>query len=138
MNINTKSWHYRLIDYVSMDRPPENLCPYIRRVIRCIISSICGIAFVIAASIAGTFFLAYPILPYIDPNLFAGNLAILSGVLYTGLGLIGLMAYRDTGEYRKKDQLRREVKKSKKKPPGLFRMWLKAKHDKICPALDFK
>jgi hypothetical protein len=139
ITINEKSWHYRLITFVDLT-PRSNLCPYCWQVIVSILLLILG-----GLIVAGTLFSLGNSIGWIIAGLFHGFikpeiLAVIGTVLISvvtgGFILEGISRWRQA----------RRVKRNKLyeaglipiKEPSLFRLWLKAKHDKICPALTFK
>ena len=152
MFINRNAWHYKAIR--KLDRYPEqNLCPYVRQVIYACAT---WVFFAILAIIIGTVLLitlSYPVTQLFFTSI---PMVISSVLLYIFIGVVVLKWYRDEGPYYlhrprankswfwRTDWLHidlfgwlpeREPRPCK--PPGLVRSYLRAKHDKICPHLDF-
>ena len=136
MNINTNSWHYKLLKYTEL-RVYDNLCPYVRTVILAILLSIVATIIMGFLATAALVILAAPITSWLigfDP--WEAGIMMLLWVLAGG-GAIGF--YRDRRKWGESVSWDRVVyeKDITYKEPSLFRLWLKAQHDKICPRLTF-
>lgn len=131
MKINRRSWHYRLLNLYSV-YPEHNLCPYVRQVIgHIIITLVIVILLLGAASIA-----IGPLAQFFVANGFGWALS--GGLL--DIFLLAIILTSLVKERRRKDQIANPEKyfaKYQAKEPGLFRLWLRAQHDKICPRIDF-
>lgn len=155
MNINVNSWHYRFIrsSFNGNVAPATNLCPYVRQLVWAslkaflvtfVVLLISGLAGMWASDLINTFFALG-----LSPTALIA-LAIIPGALTVATivgacGLIGFGIYKVTEYYenRKSDKMY-EILKAKQEGTwvepevGLIRSYLTAKHDKICPKLEFK
>ena len=154
MKINTASWHYRLLDW-TYDSVPKNLCPYVDKLILAIVIS----PFVALWKVASDN--GRVILTITGIGLIAGLevailfespwwIALLLGqiILYVfiGLCLVGTWIWeflpdypRSPREYQPSSQPRIEKSKEiKHKNPNLIAEWIEAKHERICPRLEFE
>lgn len=130
--INKTSWHYRYLIYSGIC-PIADWCPYWRQVVGTIIMHIFT-AFIVTIAL---FWLSYPVL-----QIFFGSdviFACLSGMFWIGVGVIAQDHFKQY-TYNKTFLLKPKEWKEPEEPkdPGLISMWLKAKHDKICPRIEFK
>lgn len=155
MNINVNSWHYRFIrsSFNGNSMPATNLCPYVRQLVwACIKAFLVTFVILFISSLAG-FWASYLINTFFGLQLsqvafFA--LAIIPGALTVALivgtsALIGFGLYKVTEyfENRKSDKMYAIMQAKQdgtwvEPEVGLIRAYLTAKHDKICPKLDFK
>ncbi len=149
MNISKSSWHYRLIRW--LDRwPQNNFCPYVRQVCYAVATaSFMGFA-ISAGTILALVILTYPVTQFWFPS---GVLAIISFIVYGIIGGAAIKIYREEQYYKTftwwapwfhydllkplKDALP-ERKEAVVKPPGIFRQWIRAAHDKTCPVIEFQ
>lgn len=148
MNISKSSWHYRLIRW--LDRwPKSNFCPYVRQIFYALVS-VAGISFGISiVALFAAIILTYPIAQFWYPNGVIGGIGF---VAYIIIGAVSIKIYREEQFYRQftwwapwfhydflkplKDALP-ERKEKIYKPPGIFRQWIRATHDKACPVVTF-
>lgn len=154
MIISKRSWHYRLINDYSPFWVQRSLCGYFWQVVTLSLAIIIGVPTALAAVVlGGPLFWIYggdPLVvliqeyPFIIKEWmlasmilgFIGWIAVaICAILFTMAGcFIGIGKVIDLvkGEY-KPDEESTELKE-----PGLFRSWVAAKRDKICPILEFK
>lgn len=144
MIINTNSWHYRFLNW--MDQIPKtNLCPYVRQVI--LYMGVFGFlatmgtflvlaSLYIAGQILGWLVAMLVTLSWIvpDPATAVATLLILAVLLALGTTYLARRVRRwvfvHSHEWVNDEYVPR--------PPNVFVAWIKAKHDKICPAIQFK
>lgn len=131
MKISTKSWHYRLIDRFDFNHP-ENLCAYFWKTVwACVFAAVLALgavmlAWIVTAPIWHLFFNAPEGIAGAGAGIDAAALSIALAVLVT-----------ERRKREREDQERRgEIKPTR--PPSLLRLWLRAKHEKVCPMLEFK
>lgn len=162
MNINTNSWHYRLVKNVTFrdshrGHVPTSLCPYFRAVMyrvlffTVVISGVVimlgamgnpigismmafvgatGLVAKIGAAVAGFFAMT-------------GIFATLIGVAVAGgFGIAKISEkigeIRRERNYAKYKQELEDIKNGIEPPaPGLLKAWFTAKHDAVCPTLEF-
>lgn len=146
LQINPNSWHYRYIRSAPLyGIVPRNLCPYVRA-----IAWISLFYLFLAALGAAALFMLFSIFGHWSfPEL--RSLAIFSGVAYAfSLSWILSMMLSDRWNREKRDAIRRgerlsdydravlkrELKAAQE--PSIFRLWLEAAHDRVCPQLTFK
>ena len=143
MKIQTNSWHYKLIDQFS-DDVPKNLCPYIRKLMKHLAVIIFIIAFLGANSwLLGTI----PVSAFTTLTGFVGFLAsLISGVvmLLITFGAVGgivfgiaylVETFKEKLKQRRFERLKNGIPE---KEPTLMGAWIKSKHDKMCPRLEFE
>lgn len=151
MNINTNSWHYKLVKntFTTSKGVPRSLCPYVRGVIyRVLFLSAIGTGLTLMLSnmlvdpmiglgIAG-------IWAYVAS--FFASIVMLAVILGGACAIVfgGVWVYQriqDWWEDRKYDkELERERLKEQgiePKQPNIVFAFVKAKHDKFCPTLNF-
>ena len=126
MRISTGSWHSRLMDFWDFDHP-WNLCSYFWKTVWTVLLSI---MFSVGL---GTFF-GGPIWYWLNPE-YPFALAAVAGVVEFILICAFIYKFLD---YKGWIPTLPEREPKPPKPPGLIKSWLKAKHDKICPFLDFE
>ncbi len=130
MNISKTSWHYRLLNKLDMITQWETLCKYFWKVVFASIA-------VPLVVLGGTWILTLPFwwmfVPEIPTPLviFIGSVEI----VFLIIALIGLINKRFDEEIEAGTRPRPLYKEPK--PPNLFKQWLKAKHDTVCPVIDF-
>lgn len=150
ININTKSWHFRLIRNFD-SKPKSNLCGYFWQVVKYIILSVfivsVGIILVSAFAffslyiiglIAGSTLASVGIFPasFIDvPNTFNWRYVVLSIVIDAVIAafIYGKHKY-DEYRYEKAEKSNGTEKSTK---PNLLFEFVKAKKQKICPLINF-
>ncbi|AHY25069.1 membrane protein [Pectobacterium bacteriophage PM2] len=160
MNINTKSWHYRLISAITFrdsrrGKVPTSLCPYFRAVVY-------RIAFIIATTSIGGFILGLfgegaavylsslagitmgPVASIIAGIpfgiiLFAFIIGTVYGLLMGLSKIVGkiVVAYEDYQDKKLDKEIEDRKNGVKPKEPGLIMSFIKSNHDKVCPTLTF-
>jgi len=132
INISKQSWHYRWMKKIGF-RHPSNLCAYFWKTVWS------GLVFPVAAfaAFAAIVLLTVPFWAWFFPNnidvqvmsILVGLMEIggLSAALYTRV-----MERRQLEKWRSIDRGTYVVKK-----PSLFSLWLKARHEQVCPFLEF-
>lgn len=151
MNINTTSWHYKLVKntFTTSKGVPRSLCPYMRAVLyRIMFFGVTGTGLTLMLSnllvdpmiglgIAG-------IWAYVAS--FFASIVMLAVILGGACAIVfgGVWVYQriqDWWEDRKYDkELERERLKEQgiePKQPNIVFAFVKAKHDKFCPTLNF-
>ncbi|UIW11387.1 MAG: hypothetical protein [Enterobacter phage ENC9] len=151
MNINTNSWHYKLVKntFTTSKGVPRSLCPYMRAVLyRIMFFGVTGTGLTLMLSnllvdpmiglgIAG-------IWAYVAS--FFASIVMLAVILGGACAIVfgGVWVYQriqDWWEDRKYDkELERERLKEQgiePKQPNIVFAFVKAKHDKFCPTLNF-
>lgn len=162
MNINTKSWHYRLIKTISFRDSqrgivPTSLCPYMRAVMyRVLFLAIVIIGVTTLLGVMGNP-IGITLMASLGISGLAGTIgaavagffamvAILAAVIGVAVGGgIGIAAIATkVGEIRRERKWARLEKEIEDRAngiippePGLFKAWFSAKHDAICPTLTF-
>lgn len=137
MRINRKSWHYRLLRATEFD-PSDNLCPYCRQVIAAIVLAIIFGAIGLAA-------IGLALGPFVQ-FFVEGDAAVWA--LLGGVGdifVLSVLLSNVVSERRRRERIARRSQaverdwapRTPPKEPGLLRLWLRAKHEKVCPRLDF-
>lgn len=151
MNINTNSWHYKLVKntFTTSKGVPRSLCPYVRGVIY-------RVLFLGAVGTGLTLMLSNML---VDPMIglgiaglwayvasFFASIVMLAVILAGACAIVfgGVWVYQriqDWWEDRKYDkELERERLKEQgiePKQPNIVFAFVKAKHDKFCPTLNF-
>lgn len=155
MEISRTSWHYKAIK--SLNRQPRNnLCPYMRQVVYAV-ACIIGIGLALLAT--GTAILAvatYPIWQIFLREPVAAVFCVIGYmVLFGNLWASYRADWKFETLYHQQvpvwgpawlhydlfawtKNILPERKPREYKPPGLIYSFLKAKHDKVCPVLEFK
>lgn len=135
MKISTKSWHYRLVDLAGWDHP-RSLCAYFWAVVLApvkilVFASGFLCAVVVACGPVVQFF-------FDAPRAWSVMGGILDVSLLTAL-LVHLVMDRRYQE-RHARIMRGDFNDLVRKPrePSLLREWLRAKHEKVCPMLEFE
>ncbi len=132
MQISIDSWHYKLIDILDFNHP-DNLCAYFWKTVWTIIFvsfMIFGVILFVGAPLWNWLTTDFPV-----PILVIG---LILDVFLAGLLIYGVVLYFELLQKVMRVLPKRKPKPPKiKKPPGLFRQWLSAKHRKVCPLLKF-
>lgn len=149
MKINTKSWHYKIATWGDEDAP-RTLCPYFWKVV----FKLAVAAFMVIAAFAGIFGVGEILMSLILPSLGFAASGIIAGianvvvgtiawagffgtVFVVGYGCVKLKNYRDNARVEKR-MARINAGLSPDKDPNLVTEFLKAKHRKVCPFLEFE
>lgn len=146
MKINKSSWHYRFIAG-SGDIHPTNLCPYVRRLAfnlfmfglmwAAFLGSVGVVLFLTGSALAGY-------AAWITHDLETWHKIMLVCGTTAGVGFAHAAAWDMSPDYRTWWRLQmakipsRKVRYRKAKPPGIIREYFNAKHDKLCPQLEFE
>lgn len=130
MYINKDSWHYKLVIMVGL-WPKKNLCPYMRQIVGA--ACILFLMFIMVLFIA--LWLSWPILQFF--TLSSILFSVLSGFIYLGLGHFLLSWVKEYTRY-KTFWLKPKSPEINEKEARLLTLWLRAKHDKVCPKIEFK
>lgn len=144
MKINKNSWHYKFIKEISGSNDiPHNLCPYVRKLMLCVlIIAFFASAVLFASGLLGSIFILkytalHGILMVLSSLLvgivvFAVIVAVLFGIVF-GLGYI-----KESIENKKRQKRYEKMRNGIEETPTIIGSWVKAKHDKICPRLEFE
>lgn len=112
MKIRKSSWHYKIVEMTSDGNVPANLCGYFWRLV---------LGLVAIASLLGMLgfigWLTYEKWPW--SIIAIGVTVLVFGSIMWAFGLCSHLPNRPSSE------------------PGLFRQWLKAKKDKVCPLIEY-
>ncbi len=128
MKVSSNSWHYRLIDWLDFDHC-RNLCAYFWEVVWCVF--LVGAVF----PVVGLICIALFTMPFW--HMFSQNYLIVGVIIVGTIEVIGLTCLLYTVV---KDRRENEIYEGKRKrpEPSLAHLWIKAKHDKICPLIEFR
>lgn len=139
MNISKSSWHYRYVNKW-WDWPARNLCPYVWQIV------LTTLLFPICTATAGTvaFSLTSPLWFWYVDNEVLRAVGILGAMLDIGILFFIWHEYRDEYWTFKGSKIYHddmlpglETPKSVTNFNALVRAWLKARHDQVCPLIDF-
>lgn len=155
MNINVNSWHYKLVKntFTSSKGVPRSLCPYVRAVIyRVLFLSAVGTGLTIMLSNM----LLEPMIAWGATGVWAyvasffGSILFLAVILAGACAVVfgGVWAWQRISEwwsdrkYDKKVERERQAEIDRAngiepKQPNIVWAFVKAKHDKFCPTLNF-
>lgn len=136
MKISTQSWHYRLINLLDWS-PPASLCAYFWVVVAALLLVP---MYAIGALLAAVFLSAPLWWTFADG---AGPIAFIGAV--ADVALLTVLLFHLVTERRWRERHARivsgEIDPYTRKPerkPSLLREWLRAKHEKVCPMLEFE
>ena len=115
MKISTDSWHYRLIDFLNWDHA-DNLCLYFWESVFAIFVATVALPLL---AIASLFIVTLPLLHMFYSGYWLPGVIIVGMLEVIGLFMFLYVVVKDKPE------------------PSLAWLWIKAKHDKVCPLLDF-
>lgn len=155
MNINVNSWHYKLVKntFTTSKGVPRSLCPYMRAVLY-------RVMFFGAAATGLTLMLSNLL---VDPMIglgitglwayvasFFASIVVLGGILVAACAVVFgcVWAYQRISEWwvdrrydKKIERLQKEAKDRENgiepKPENIVWAFVKAKHEKFCPSLNF-
>ena len=156
MNINTNSWHYRLVNKFCDMWRVNNLCPYMRRLTGILVV----IVFVIPSvlfGMANTIVLIVKGREVLDTLLlnFGGDVFHYYGVACTVFGMVawllvlgyllvtlvlyvvGKVAKALDNNESYQSWRYDKAQRSMLREPNIFITWCKARHDQVCPMVDF-
>lgn len=132
MKVSKKSWHYRWMNRIGFSHP-DNLCAYFWKTVWS------GLVFPVAAVAAmlGVVLLTIPFWAWFFPDILDIQvLAMLVGVMEI-IGLSIALYIQVTDRWQKEKWLAQDDGTWVARKPGLLAAWLKARHDQVCPYLDF-
>ena len=133
MKFSKSSWHYRLIGLFDLNHP-NNLCAYFWKTVLAMIFSI------VVPSVL-VWVLGMPLWYWLGADV-PRTMAVFMGLIDVVIIVCCVVAWiQYIGWPEKLRQLMPEKKckpPKEKKPPGLFRQWLSAKHRKVCPLIEFE
>jgi len=128
MKVSTNSWHYRLIDWLDFNHC-RNLCAYFWQAVLAVVLA------TVVFPVAGVFTLVVATMPLW--HMFHWNFAIT--VFAIGAAFIEIIVLLFLLRTIVKDRHEEEMLAGERESlePSLAYSWLKAKHDKICPLIEF-
>jgi len=144
IEFNKNSWHYRAASFWAQYSVPRSLCPYVRTVLfgaglwAVIVAFCCAFAvgnlFALVAVLSG--------LPLMELPEYVKGAVILAGGLSLGFLMI-FSVIQWKGYKERKRQREYELKFGQNSnyvepQPGLFTLYWRAIHDKLCPTITFK
>jgi hypothetical protein len=134
MKISMKSWHYRLIRFVGWN-PPRSLCGYFWAVV---FAPLKAVVYASGFLLVALFALG-PIAQFFVDGSHAW--AFFGGALDIGLLTALLIHLVTERRYQERHAriMRGDLSDLERKPrePSLLLEWLRAKHQKFCPMLEF-
>ena len=131
MNISKKSWHYKFLKFMAVEESaiPENLCPYVRILIFKIILLVFFtlLSFMLMCIVGEKlnnilFNFSFGSALDLFIHFFVGAI----GTAVFSVGAVSTLALIDYIKNRKTTKV------------GVVSTYIKAKHDKICPKIEFK
>ncbi len=131
MNISKSSWHYRVLDKLDMLSAwhDETLCLYFWKVVVVVVFApliIGGVTWLVTVPFWWSFFSI------------SLAIAILIGVIeIAGLSIWLKILVSTRHEAEIEAGTRVAPRPKPYKPPSLLRLWLKARHEQICPIIEF-
>ena len=151
MNINVNSWHYKLVKntFTSSKGVPRSLCPYMRAVLYRVMF------FGVAASALTLMLSNLLVEPMVGLGIaglwayvasFFASIVMLTLILGAACGILfgGVWCVQRIQEWwydKKIERLQKEVEDRangiEPKPENIVWAFVKAKHDQICPTLNF-
>lgn len=131
MQINTKSWHYRIQDFLDFCQP-NNLCTYCWMVLWSLFVLV--VLWPLAIGVGGAL-LTSPLWAWLTPVFELTLVAFVIGIIEVGALLFILRAV--IIDRRAAERFAGTRAKLVIKEPSLFGAWISAKHDKVCPILNF-
>lgn len=137
MVININSWHYRLLQFLDF-RTPVNLCPYFWKVIAAIITAFAGmfaIALLASSAIFSLIYLFYPI-PLTELSEVLLLLGIAEWLVF--LVIMSIVVWHYGRERYDEWRSQQPVVDRPPKEPNIIVEFFKAKHEKVCPRLQFR
>lgn len=136
MNVSKQSWHYRFINNFSNYPPPGNLCPYMRKLMLFILMFPAG-------ALGAIFFISLATAP-LWFSFLESDTSLAFAVMGGAIDIIILFFI--WSEYRAElthpdNALHDELLPGLEiQPPAFFALiaaWFRAKHDQVCPEIDF-
>ena len=131
MQINTKSWHYRIQDFLDFYQP-NNLCGYCWMVLWSLFVLVVLLPLVI---VVGGAIVTSPFWVWATPFFELSLVSFIIGATEVVVLLIILRSIiLDRWDDERYAGTRAELVI---REPSLFGAWIRAKHDKVCPILNF-
>lgn len=136
INFSKDSWHYHFLtsdDWWNSHLYSQyraNLCPYVRRLTGMLIVTLLCCIVVGLAAFSATIAPIYWFLGFPPVTSGIGAFIAIGFLLWTVVGLIAAMF---AVKY-----VQSKMPAKEKKEPSVVVEWIKAKHDKFCPRIDFK
>ena len=127
MEVSTKSWHYRLIDWLEFNHP-GNVCAYFWKTTWSIF--LAGVCLPIIV-VAGAFVVTMPFWHMFSPKYLVVAVVLVGTVEIIGLSIL---LYNIVG-WRHEDEIYAGTRKLSE--PSVAYQWAKAQHDKVCPLIRF-
>lgn len=137
MKIKKTSWHYQVASLTTNGQPSNSLCIYFWQVVG---SVFVAIPLSILAILALIFLLTLPFTQYLFTSKPPLTVTVIIGafeiLLLADVLLSSMKKRRGMGMFK---YLKHQAPTfSNDSPPSLFRSWLRAKKDKVCPLLEFE
>lgn len=147
--VKKRLWHYKLINDYSPFWPVKSLCGYVWQVVGCSATVIVGVPFTLSAIVMTPLLIIFDetVRAWIDSLPFIVEIWLLAAAVFggmawiVGLSMLLIFTLAATGEFvvvPAIQKLSHVYYKNSDREPGLFRQWLKAKHDKLCPIIKFE
>ena len=144
MKVKTSSWRYSLIYDYSPFYPAATLCGYFWQVTGWGSLILASIPTVVTGLVLAPLFVFYgdQFSEWIDTlplllQIWLIMSSAIGGLLWViGIGMTVVIGGAAVGEFAVTPVINK-IRYSELTEPGLFRQWLKAKHDKICPLIDY-
>ena len=136
IEINTKSWHYRLIAWQNGKVVNRGLCAYVRKVITSMIWLLIGVVGVTGIAIAvGYILVVSPVMIWLMKFgvIQAYEDVVVPGLIGHGIWLF-IVVSATISVYSRKLKIRN---KDKQKQQSVFIEYIKAKKKKVCPSIEF-
>jgi len=132
MKINKKSWHYRWMQKIGF-RHPTNLCAYFWKTVW----STLVFPVVAIGALFATIVVTAPFWSLFIDNGDIQSFAAAVGVIEILFLILALgIQFRD--RWDEEEFAKYGYGGKPRESSDLFRLWLKAKHDKVCPYLEFE
>jgi len=134
MKISRDAWHYRLMDQFNFYHP-RNLCQYFWMTVWCLLVGL-GIFFF---GLMIVFLAIIPLWWWSEPTAPLGLLVAVGVIEISLLSVLlgNVVIERHEREIENGTRREPEIKLHVQKEPSLLRLWLRAKHEKICPLIEF-
>lgn len=146
MIINKNSWHYKIASGFGSEWAPQNLCPYVRRVLfRClgylgVICLACAVCWLAGLPIALNLFawcgIALGPWSSLIPAITIG--AIILPIIIGSIAGFAFSLVFGFSKLKNKIEDKAEERKAAGIEDNIVVAYVKAKHSKICPVLDFE
>ena len=153
MKIKTESWHYRLVSRFSTMHWIDNFCPYMRRLTLILVLMVVAAPSVLYGMIemAILILMGKGYMAWLNPESVFGLYSIVCQIFGLAAWIIGIvygtvmaalyvggkvnrfLENNDAWQARQHDRAKRAMRHE----PGIFMQWCKARHDQICPIVEF-